>query len=63
MVRTYIVELNGEVMEYCRRLCDAKAYAASIGGEVLAIHGQYFGEGFHKYRIRFVNGVARKVAA
>ena len=60
MTRTYIIEKDKkQVLEYHRSLSDAKSHLKEINEpncSVLAIHGAYYGEGFHKYRVYYKNG-------
>lgn len=56
MVRTYVIEDTARnVVEYFGTLRDAKRYCVRNFDKpltILAMHGQSFGEGFHKYRLR-----------
>lgn len=56
MIKTYRVENEkNEVIEYFRLLNDAKQYCVRYYDKdltILSIKGDYFGEGFHQYRLR-----------
>lgn len=71
MVRTYVVETadGHDVLEYFGRLADAKQFVKRgheknailiMDSRILAIKGDYFGEGFHQYRLRFDGRCFRK---
>ena len=59
MVTTYLIEsLDGvEVFGYFHRLYDAKESLIKNhkpnGAVILCLKGGYFGEGFHKYRLKY----------
>lgn len=53
------------IYDYARTLRDAKRCALTIQdlgvASVLKLRGQYWGEGYHDYRLGYVNGAWRKV--
>ena len=64
MIRTYVIEAadRQQVLNYFGSLHDAKRFIESgfrksdsliKDSHVLAIRGDYFGEGFHKYILKF----------
>ncbi len=59
MIRTYILEnKEGSVIEYFMFLNDAKRSLEHRHptASILALKGNYFGEGFHHYRMKLVDG-------
>ena len=68
-MKTYIVEKKHktrghDVVEYCHRLCIAKAIMFKQKDEtvsVLAIEGPTFGEGYHQYRLIYRNDKIKRV--
>ena len=66
MVRTYLIEnFEKDVLEYHRTLHDAKDHLKELNmntASILAIHGPYYGEGFHKYRVYYKKGKFVKVS-
>ena len=61
MKTTYIVEISHQVLGYFHTLRDAKSYVRFHGGNVLMMRGQYFGEGFHRYRLYLDGGKWKRV--
>jgi hypothetical protein len=64
MKTTYLVEnVFGEVIEYCTRLYDAKNILEynKISGIITKLRGQYFGEGYHHYYLKYDGKKFKKV--
>lgn len=59
MKKTYLVEFSdGDIVEYCHTLRHAKRIIekyAPNGGCIIMMKGQYFGEGFHQYKLEILN--------
>ena len=56
-IMTYVTEdPSGAVTGYFRTLHAAKAFAVRSVDTILAMRGSRFGEGFHRYRMQFLNG-------
>lgn len=56
----YIEDCNGEIIEYTKTLTEAKEILQTMLGaysandlRIVALKGQYFGEGFHKYYLTY----------
>lgn len=64
MTRTYIVEdCNQNIIEYCEKLRAAKKVVEVYCDEqarIIMMKGPYFGEGYHQYALRFIEGKFRK---
>lgn len=60
MTKTYTVynSVNEDVLEYFKKLKDAKDFVKRKRpkAHILALYGQYFGEGYHMYRLKLENG-------
>jgi hypothetical protein len=60
---TYVIlDDNENVLGYSHTLYDAKGWLLEKypNAEILMMRGNYFGEGFHKYRMKLVNGKFKK---
>lgn len=62
MKTTYMVLYpDGEVAWYHTRLKDAKKDLLDQNDKVIVMmRGLYFGEGFHKYKMKYINGKFKK---
>lgn len=64
-MKTYLVEIETDtsrnIVEYCKTLKGAKRIARTLSKynekrfSILMMQGQYFGEGFHQYRLLLQN--------
>lgn len=66
MIRTYYIEnANHQIIEYFFTLRDAKKYFLkhSQSIKIVALKGQYYGEGFHQYYLYGKNGKFKRVKA
>ena len=57
MITTYVVYDESGRVQYCKRLSNAKFILRNTKdiykGYILCLKGQYFGEGFHKYFLKY----------
>lgn len=66
MKRTYQIRTNAghTVLGYFKTLTDAKGNLKLYwpNAEILMMRGPYFGEGFHFYKVRIVDGKFKRIA-
>lgn len=65
MKKTYMIQEAGHVLWYFSTLANAKWSLKEQwpNAEIVAMVGPYFGEGWHKYKVRLVNGKFKRVKA
>jgi hypothetical protein len=64
MKTTYMIEdSSGNVLWYFKTLANAKWSLQDQWpqAEIVAMRGPHFGEGWHKYRMKLINGKFKKV--